>query len=96
MTLEPVTPDLQNVPQIWFQHDGATVHIVKTTMDLLRQIFGERVISRNLNSPYPDYFLWDYFKKPVYTRTFSQLREEIRQEIRLLNEQTVSDIMQID
>ena len=31
---------------IWFQQDGATCHIARETMALLREQFGEQLISR--------------------------------------------------
>ena len=33
--------------EIWFQQNGATWHTARETMDVLRQIFGKHVISKN-------------------------------------------------
>ena len=34
---------------IWFQQDGATCHTANATIDLLRTVFEDRIISRNSN-----------------------------------------------
>jgi hypothetical protein len=74
-------------------------------MDLLRQLFGERIISKNsqINWPprspdfsAPDYFLWGYLKEQMYVnkpRTLEQLKENIRAEIRVLEPETLTNIM---
>jgi hypothetical protein len=35
----------------WFQQDGATAHTANTTMQMLSEFFGGRIISRNLWLP---------------------------------------------
>ncbi|GFV01253.1 uncharacterized protein TNCV_3374871 [Trichonephila clavipes] len=42
------TPKLNNhdVQELWFQQDGATCHIARATIDLLKKMFGDRLISR--------------------------------------------------
>ncbi|GFX99449.1 DUF4817 domain-containing protein [Trichonephila clavipes] len=72
-------PELNNhdVQKLWFQQDGATCHTARATMDVLKDTFGDRVISRNLFGPvnWPprscdltplDYFMWGYVKSLVY------------------------------
>ncbi|GFV56422.1 truncated putative DD41D transposase [Trichonephila clavipes] len=41
-------PELNNhdVQELWFQQDGATCHIARATIDLLKNTFGDRLISR--------------------------------------------------
>ncbi|GFT73363.1 hypothetical protein TNCV_4009711 [Trichonephila clavipes] len=41
-------PELNNhdVQELWFQQDGATCHTVRATIDLLKDTFGDRLISR--------------------------------------------------
>ncbi|CAH2237439.1 jg3568 [Pararge aegeria aegeria] len=67
--------DGMNVDELWFQQDGATCHTAHVTIDLLKETFDERIISRNgpVNwSPRScdltplDYFLWGYVKSLVY------------------------------
>lgn len=82
--------------QMWFQQDGATSHTAKATMELLGGISDKRLIPRNWNSPYSarspdliaqDCFLWGYLKERVNkVRNFNQLKEEIQQAIRFLND----------
>lgn len=90
-------PQIQDRPGLWYQQDGATAHTARDTMDLLRQCFGDNIISRygNVNWPSrspdltsPDFFLWGYLKERVYVNkpeTMQELKENIRHEIRELN-----------
>ncbi|GFU50070.1 hypothetical protein TNCV_3623521 [Trichonephila clavipes] len=41
-------PELNNhdVQELWFQQDGATCHTARTTINLLKDTFGDRLISR--------------------------------------------------
>ncbi|GFV15564.1 uncharacterized protein TNCV_4835901 [Trichonephila clavipes] len=41
-------PELNNhdVQELWFQRDGATCHTARATIDLLKDTFGDRLISR--------------------------------------------------
>ncbi|GFV52265.1 uncharacterized protein TNCV_3197651 [Trichonephila clavipes] len=41
-------PELNNqdVQELWFQQDGATCHTAPATIDLLKDTFGDRLISR--------------------------------------------------
>ncbi|GFV64055.1 transposable element Tc3 transposase [Trichonephila clavipes] len=85
-------PELNNhdVPELWFQQDDATCHTALATIDLLKDTFGDRLISRfgPVNCPPRscdltplDYFLWDYVKSLVYAdkpQTFDYLEDNIR------------------
>ncbi|GFV26849.1 uncharacterized protein TNCV_3455201 [Trichonephila clavipes] len=66
-------PELNNhdVQELWFQQDGATCHTACATIDLLKDTFGDRLISRFGPVNWPprscdlsplDYFLWGYVK----------------------------------
>ncbi|GFY18756.1 putative transposable element [Trichonephila clavipes] len=66
-------PELNNrdVQELWFQQDGATCHTARATIDLLKDTFGDRLISRFGPVNWPprscdltplDYFLWGYVK----------------------------------
>ncbi|GFT11482.1 uncharacterized protein TNCV_2523021 [Trichonephila clavipes] len=57
--------------ELWFQQDGATCHIARATTDLLKDKFGDRLISRFGPVNWPprscdltllDYFLWGLCK----------------------------------
>ncbi|GFS72828.1 putative transposable element [Trichonephila clavipes] len=60
-------PELNNhdVQELWFQEDGATCHTARATIDLLKDTFGDRLISRfgTVNWPPRSYDLTplDYF-----------------------------------
>ncbi|GFT96251.1 transposable element Tcb2 transposase [Trichonephila clavipes] len=66
-------PELNNhdVQKLWFQQDGATCHTARATIDLLKDTFVDRLISRfgpvnwpprSCDSTPLDYFLWGYVK----------------------------------
>ncbi|GFV84280.1 DUF4817 domain-containing protein [Trichonephila clavipes] len=84
-------PELNNhdVQELWFQQNGATCH----TIDLLKDTFGDRLISRFGPVNWPprscdltplDYFLWGYVKSLVYadkSQTLDHLEDKIRRVI---------------
>ena len=60
-----------NIAYMFFQRDGATCHTPRDTINLLRQTFADKIISRNGPQNWPprscdltplDYFLWGYVK----------------------------------
>ncbi|GFW15823.1 DUF4817 domain-containing protein [Trichonephila clavipes] len=79
--------------ELWFQQDGATCHTARATIDLLKDTFGDRLISRfgPVNRPRRscdltplDYFLWGYVKSLVYadkSQTLDYLEDNIRRVI---------------
>ncbi|GFX15139.1 uncharacterized protein TNCV_2708451 [Trichonephila clavipes] len=85
-------PELNNhdVQDLWFQQDGATCHTARATIDLLKDTFGDRLISRFGPVNWPprscdltplDYFLWGYVKSLVYAdkpQTLDHLEDKIR------------------
>ncbi|GFW78530.1 uncharacterized protein TNCV_5110711 [Trichonephila clavipes] len=85
-------PELNNhdVQELWFQEDGATCHTARATIDLLKDTFGDRLISRFRPVNWPprscdltplDYFLWGYVKSLVYAdkpQTLDHLEDNIR------------------
>ncbi|KAK3863612.1 hypothetical protein Pcinc_030638 [Petrolisthes cinctipes] len=99
-------PATQNRPDTLFKQDGATAHTAKETMQLLRQCFGERIISRygNVNWPSrspdltsPDFFLWGYLKERVYVNkqeTLEQLKENIDRKIREVAPETLAAVLE--
>ncbi|GFU87235.1 uncharacterized protein TNCV_738121 [Trichonephila clavipes] len=85
-------PELNNhdVQELWFQQDGATCHTARATIDLLKDTFIDRLISRFGPVNWPprscdltplDYFLWGYVKSLVYAdklQTLDHLEDNIR------------------
>ncbi|GFV66093.1 transposable element Tc3 transposase [Trichonephila clavipes] len=84
-------PELNNhdVQELWFQQDGATCHTARVTIDLLKDTFDDRLISRFGPVNWPprscdltplDYFLWGYVKSLVYAdkpQTLDHLEDNI-------------------
>ena len=55
----------------WFQQDGATAHTSGRSIDLLKEFFGDRIISEDLWPPCsPDLNPADFFIKTRKTRVF--------------------------
>ncbi|GFV13207.1 putative DD41D transposase [Trichonephila clavipes] len=82
-----------DVQELWFQQDGATCHTSRATTDLLKDTFGDHLISRSGSVNWPprscdltplDYFLRGYVKSLVYAdkpQTLDQLEDNIRRVI---------------
>jgi hypothetical protein len=80
--------------ETWFHQDGATSHTARKSIAAVRELFGNRVISRFGDIPWPprspnlsvcDLLLWGYLKSRVYTtrpRTLDELKQRIEEEIR--------------
>ena len=43
----------EDIGNIWFQQDGATCHTAEATLDVLRPIFEDRIISRKVDIVWP-------------------------------------------
>ena len=63
------------IGNIWFQQDGATCHTAQATLDVLRPVFKDRIISRRADVVWPlrscdltllDYYLWGALKDKCY------------------------------
>ncbi|GFX56734.1 putative DD41D transposase [Trichonephila clavipes] len=88
-------PELNNhnVQELWFEQDGATCHTARVTIDLLKDTFADRLISRFGPVNWPprscdltplDYFLRSYVKSLVYAdkpQTLDHLEDNIRRVI---------------
>ncbi|GFX68594.1 hypothetical protein TNCV_1800071 [Trichonephila clavipes] len=46
MDMSHKSMDKHNGEELWFQQDGATCHTARATIDLLKDTFGDRLISR--------------------------------------------------
>ncbi|GFS63185.1 putative DD41D transposase [Trichonephila clavipes] len=101
-------PELNNhdVQELWFQQDGATCHTARATIDLLKDTFGDRLISRfgPVNRPPRscdltplDYFLWGYVKSLVYAdkpQTLENLEDNIRRVIADIRPQMLEKVIE--
>ncbi|GFV35165.1 uncharacterized protein TNCV_2988011 [Trichonephila clavipes] len=101
-------PELNNhdVQELWFQQDSATCHTARATIDLLKDTFGDRLISRFGPVNWPprscdltplDYFLWGYVKSLVYAdkpQTLDHLEDNIRRVIDDIRPQMLEKVIE--
>ncbi|GFS85625.1 DUF4817 domain-containing protein [Trichonephila clavipes] len=101
-------PELNNhdVQELWFQQDGATCHTARATINLLKDTFGDHLISRFGPVNWParscdltplDYFLWGYVKSLVYAdkpQTLDHLEDNIRRVIADIRSQMLEKVME--
>ncbi|GFY26627.1 transposable element Tcb2 transposase [Trichonephila clavipes] len=101
-------PELNNhdVQELWFQQDGATCHKARATIDLWKDTFGDRLISRFGPVNWPprscdltplDYFLWGYVKSLVYAdkpQTLDHLEDNIRRVIADIRPQMLEKVIE--
>uniref|UniRef100_A0A8C5MM42 DUF4817 domain-containing protein n=1 Tax=Leptobrachium leishanense TaxID=445787 RepID=A0A8C5MM42_9ANUR len=88
-----------------FQQDGATSHTARVSMNVLNNVFPNRVISRNGAISWPprspdltvcDFFLWGYLKSKVFEQrppTLGELKRRIRLEIERIPQRMLRDAM---
>ncbi|GFV47236.1 DUF4817 domain-containing protein [Trichonephila clavipes] len=96
---------LRKPQELWFQQDGATCHTARATIDLLKDTFGDRLISRFEPVNWPprscdltplDYFLWGYVKSLVYAdkpQTLDHLEDNIRRVIADIRPQMLEKVI---
>ncbi|GFV27242.1 DUF4817 domain-containing protein [Trichonephila clavipes] len=89
-----------------FQQDGATCHTARATIDLLKDTFGDRLISRFEPVNWPprscdltplDYFLWGYVKSLVYAdkpQTLGHLEDNIHRVIADIRPQMLEKVIE--
>ncbi|GFV47374.1 uncharacterized protein TNCV_4830301 [Trichonephila clavipes] len=101
-------PDLNNhdVQELWFRQDGATCHTARASIDLLKDTFGDRPISRFGPVNWPprscdltplDYFLWGCVKSLVYAdkpQTLDHLEDNIRRVIADIRPQMLEKVIE--
>ncbi|GFW94642.1 putative DD41D transposase [Trichonephila clavipes] len=101
-------PELNNhdLQELWFQQDGATCHTAHATIDLLKDTFSDRLISRFGPVNWPprscdltplDYFLWGYVKSLVYAdkpQTLDHLEDNIRRVIADIRPQMLEKVIE--
>ncbi|GFU05874.1 transposable element Tc3 transposase [Trichonephila clavipes] len=101
-------PELNNhdIQELWFQQDDATCYTARATIDLLKDTFGDRLISRFEPVNWPprscdltplDYFLWGYVKSLVYAdkpQTLDHLEDNIRRVIADIRPQMLEKVIE--
>ncbi|GFX18021.1 transposable element Tc3 transposase [Trichonephila clavipes] len=102
-------PELNNhdVQELWFQQDDTTCHTDRATIYLLKDTFGDRLISRFGPVNWPprscdlallDYFLWGCVKSLVYAdkpQTLDHLEDNIRRVIADIRPQMLEKVIEI-
>ncbi|GFX24980.1 uncharacterized protein TNCV_1279161 [Trichonephila clavipes] len=95
-----------DVQELWFQQDGATCHTARATIDLLKDTFGDRLISRfgpvnwpprSCNLILLDYFLWGYVKSLVYAnkpQTLDHFEDNIHRVIADIRPQMLEKVIE--
>ncbi|KAK9891522.1 hypothetical protein WA026_014759 [Henosepilachna vigintioctopunctata] len=95
-----------NLVDMWFHQNGPTCHTARETMDMLKDKFGEQLISRNGSVNWPprscdltplDYFLWGYVKSLVYVdkpNTIEALQDNITRVIRGIQTEILGKVTQ--
>ena len=84
----------EDISNIWFQQDGATYHTAEATLDVLRPVFEDRIISRRTDvfwlprscdlTPL-QYYLWGAVKDKCYAdkpETIDALKYNFREAIK--------------
>ncbi|GFV30812.1 uncharacterized protein TNCV_1623381 [Trichonephila clavipes] len=99
---------LVDLPGAGFQQDGAICHTARATIDLLKDTFGDRLISRFGSVNWPprscdltplDYFLWGYAKSLVYAdkpQTLNHLEDNICRVTADIRPQMLKKSLEID
>ncbi|GFU91157.1 putative DD41D transposase [Trichonephila clavipes] len=101
-------PELNNhdVQELWFQQDGATCHTARATIHLLKDTFGDLLISpfgpvnwppRSCDLTPLDYFLWGYVKSFLYAdnpQTLDPLEDNIRRVIADIRPQMLEKVIE--
>ncbi|GFX90071.1 uncharacterized protein TNCV_2420551 [Trichonephila clavipes] len=101
-------PELNNhdVQELLFQQDGTTYHTARATIDLLKDTFGDRLISRfgrvnwtsrSCDLTTLDYFLWGYVKSLIYEdkpQTVDHLKDNIRRFIADIRPQMLEKVIE--
>ena len=95
----------EDIGNIWFQQDGATCHIAKVTLDILRPVFEARIISRRADvlwllrscdyTPL-DYYLCGAVKDKCYadkSETIDALKDNIRKAIGEIQLHTIDNVL---
>ncbi|GFX25346.1 uncharacterized protein TNCV_1275061 [Trichonephila clavipes] len=92
--------------ELWFQQGGATCHTARVTIDVLKDTFGDRLISRFGPVNWPprscdltplDFFMWAYVKSLVYAdkpQTLDHLEDNIRHVIADIRPQMLEKVIE--
>ena len=95
----------EDIGNTCFKQDGATCHTVEATIDVLRRVFEDRIISRRADAVWPprscdltplDYYLWGAVKDKCYAykpETIDALKNNIREAIGEIQLHTIDKVL---
>jgi hypothetical protein len=95
-----------DLSSVWFQQEGAAAHTARASMNVLREMFPQHVISRGGDVPWParspdlsacDFLLWRYLKSRFFiykSRTLTELKQSVKEEIAAIPEQMTRWVME--
>ena len=94
-----------DIGNIWFQQEGATCHTAEATLDVLRPVFENRIISRRAYVLWPPrscdltplyYYLWGAVKDKCYADkpdTIDALKDNSHQVIGEIQLHTIDNVL---
>ena len=95
----------EDIGNIWFQQDSAMCLIAEATLDVLRPVFEDRIISRRADIVLPprscdltplDHYLWGAVKDKYYANkpeTIEALKDNIREAIGEIQLHTIDNVL---
>ena len=95
----------EDIGNIWFQQDGATCHTFEATLNVLRPVSEDRIISHRADVLWPprscdltalDYYLWGAVKDKCYadnSETINALKDNIREAIGEIQLRTIDNVL---
>ena len=95
----------EDIGNIWFPDDGTMCHTAEATLDVLRPVFEDRIISRRGDVVWTlrscdltplDYYLWSTVKDKCYAdkpETIDALKDNIRDAIGEIQLHTIDNVL---
>ena len=95
----------KDIGNVWFQQDGTTCHTAEATIDVLRPVFEDCIISRRADVVWPprscdqtplDYYLWSAVKDKCYAdkpQTIDALKDNICEAIDEIHLHTIDNVL---
>ncbi len=98
----PFLPGGRIRDRLYWQQDGATAHTARIVMDFLKEQFGDRIISRRSNHPWPasspdlsplDFFFWSVCEQKVFKSKPTNI-EELKEVVRSIPETISEEVLE--
>ena len=94
-----------DIGNIWLQHDGTKSHTTEATLDILRPVIEDRIISRRADVVWPprscdltllDCYLWGTVNDRCYVdnpETIDALKDNVREAIGEIQLHTIDNVL---